>query len=97
MIISNAATEDLLSIVDYIAHDNASAALNFYEETINSLRKLRNMPRMGSAPKNRRLKADGYKRLILDNYIAWYKIDESNQYVNVIRVLHGAMKQEKYL
>ena len=96
-ILTNAANDDLLAVVKYIAQDNANEALKFHDRIIDALQNLSMFPRMGSEPKNKLLQVENYRKLTLGNYIAWYKIDDVNKRVNIIRFLHGAMKQEEHL
>ena len=97
VILTDTASDDLLSAVRHIAQFNYTAAIKFHDETIKSLQRLSKDPHIAPEAANRRLKTLGYRKLVLDNYIAWYKVDDKSRHVKIIRFLHGAMKQEKHL
>lgn len=39
----------------------------------------------------------GYRKLIIDNYILFYLVDEENKQVTIMRVLYGKQKYENLL
>lgn len=43
------------------------------------------------------LKSKGYRKLIIDNYIVFYLVDEGNKQVIIMRVLYGKQKYEDLL
>ncbi|MDW7669905.1 MAG: type II toxin-antitoxin system RelE/ParE family toxin, partial [Bacillota bacterium] len=43
------------------------------------------------------LKKKGYRKLIIDNYIAFYLVNEEERQVVVMRVLYGRQKYESLL
>ena len=43
------------------------------------------------------LRNKGYRKLIIDNYIVFYLIDEENKQVIIMRVLYGKQKYEDLL
>jgi len=43
------------------------------------------------------LKRKGYRKLIVDNYIAFYLVDEEEKQVVIMRVLYGRQKYQDLL
>ena len=74
--ITDPALTDLLGIAEYIAKDSVNNALKFHDKIIASLQNLEITPFIGTVTKIKRLKTAGYRMLIMDNYIAYYIIDE---------------------
>jgi len=86
--ITEAAEKDLVEIVDYIAEDNPSAALKLVEEIEQNISRLEDFPLMGVVPKNRRLTRQGYRILIVDNYLVFYVLLDDGT-VEVRRIISG--------
>lgn len=85
------AGEDILSIINYIADDTqnvdmAIRYLNLLEEGIN---KLADFPEMGAKPRYKSLRTQGYRVLIIENYLVFYKIFEQKKEIMIYRVFHG--------
>lgn len=77
---------DLDSIVDHIALENPSAALDIWDDIERQIERLRDFPRsgrIGRMPETRELVVSGTP------YIVVYLISDD---VELIRVLHGAQK-----
>lgn len=77
---------DLDSIVDHIALENPSAALDIWDDIERQIERLRDFPRsgrIGRMPETRELVVSGTP------YVVVYLVSEN---VELIRVLHGAQK-----
>lgn len=77
---------DLDSIVDHIALENPSAALDIWDDIERQIERLRDFPRsgrIGRMPETRELVVSGTP------YIVVYLVSDG---VELIRVLHGAQK-----
>ena len=83
-----AAEQDLLSIHDWIADDNLRRARSFVEELDKRISKLASHPRLGVVPRHPELKESGYRILIIDDYLAFYKV--RGKTVQIRRVVHGS-------
>jgi len=70
--ITEAAEQDIVEIIDYIAEDNPAAALKLAEKIEKSILRLEDFPLNGVIPKNRRLIRQGYRILIVENYLVFY-------------------------
>ena len=55
------------------------------------------MPKSHPQARESRLKEEGYRKLIVQNYVIPFLIDEDNKIVSVVRVFHGKMNYQKYL
>jgi toxin ParE1/3/4 len=80
-----AAVRDLAAIADFIAADNLTAALGFYDEIDRLLTMIAQYPEMGEAVDHL---SPGVRRLTLGNYLLFYR--HANDEIELIRVLHSA-------
>lgn len=83
-----AAYSDLDEIFDYIMAENPQAADGILESIIQSLHRLESYPHSGAPLFDRSLKNFNFRMVIVDPYIAFYRIIDSK--VIVYRILHGA-------
>lgn len=83
------AIQDLFEIIEYVRKDNPGAAAALVGRFDEALGKLGSFPEIGPVPKDERLRARGYRILVIDNYLAFYVIHEKENIVEVRRVLHG--------
>jgi plasmid stabilization system protein ParE len=86
VLFSERAAKDIISIVEYIAADNAQAAEKLGSNLIELALSLNSMPHRGSRVKNR----PGTLKLILGNYLIYYRVNEAKRTAEIIRFLHGA-------
>jgi toxin ParE1/3/4 len=86
--LTEAAEQDLTEIVDYIADENPSAALKAAIRIEKNILKLENFPLIGVVPRIRRLARKGYRILIVDDYLVFYVIVNSEM-IEIRRVLSG--------
>lgn len=87
----HAAESDLANLLDYIAHDNLTAAYEVYDLIKQQAENLRDYPNLGRVG---RIK--GTRELVIAGtpYIAAYSI--KGETVRILRVLHGAQSWDKY-
>ena len=86
--LTETAEQDLTEIVDYITDENPAAALKVVIRTEKNILKLENFPLIGVVPRIRRLARKGYHILIVDDYLVFYVIVNSEM-VEIRRVLSG--------
>ena len=93
------AADDLDNIYSYISEQlfNSIAARNLINNIESSLIRLKSFPYSCSFVSDEILKGKGYRKLIVDNYIVFYLIDETNEQVIVMRVLYGAQEYQDLL
>ncbi|AGL02437.1 type II toxin-antitoxin system RelE/ParE family toxin [Desulfoscipio gibsoniae] len=86
--ITEAAVQDLAEIIDYIANDNSAAALKLVDKIEQNILQLEDFPLIGAIPKNRRLTRQGYRILIVDNYLVFYVL-LNNETIEIRRIISG--------
>ena len=93
------ASEDLEQIYGYISGKlfAETAANNLLERIENGILRLRSFPYSCSSLLDEPLKARGYRKLIVDNYIVFYLVDESEKQVVIMRILYGAQNHPDLL
>jgi toxin ParE1/3/4 len=82
------AEDDLNEIVVYIASDRPSAAEDIGNKIEKNVGLLSKQPSLGRIPKEEELARLGYRYLVVENYLIFYKIEDRTVYVH--RILHGA-------
>ncbi len=82
------AEQDLVELVSYVGADNPQAAAKILDRIETRLRTLASHPFAGRLPHDPQLVGLGYRLLVIDNYLVFYKI--KGQVVLLHRILHGA-------
>lgn len=82
------AENDLAEIVAYIAAEQPSAAVGQLTRIEKALGLLRKNPYLGKLPNDEHLMELGYRCLIIDDYLAFYTVEEQTVFVH--RIIHGA-------
>jgi toxin ParE1/3/4 len=86
------AEADIEAIALYIAEDNPSAALRWYEEIHSYCQRIADMPGMGVARSHVR---PGLRTFPVGNYLILYRqIDDGAE---IVRVVHGARQWQELL
>ena len=90
------ADEQLRDIVLYRAEvaGNAEAALEFLDRLKQKIDRLADFPESGSFPRYGALRARGYRVLIAEKHLVFYKVDEERKMVIVYAIVDG---QRDYL
>lgn len=85
------ADEQLRDIVLYRAEVTGSieAALAFLAQLEQTIRRLADFPESGSLPRYAALRARGYRVLIAEKQLIFYKVDEERKIVTVYAVADG--------
>lgn len=93
------AYEDLDSIDSYISETlcNESAAERLLDKIEKAAGQLKQFPRMGSEVEDPYLSAKGYRKLVVDNYLLFHLIDDTQKEVIVMRVIYGAREYHDLL
>ena len=86
------AKDDLKSIVLYIKNNlNEPAIANKYAKIIREeIQTLEYLPQKFAIIDDSSIKDLNFRKLIIKNYIAFYRVNEENKIVNVERILYGA-------
>ncbi|MDW7674717.1 MAG: type II toxin-antitoxin system RelE/ParE family toxin [Bacillota bacterium] len=74
-----------------------STANNLLERLERSIMSLRDFPFSCNLVADELLKKKGYRKLIVDNYIIFYIVDEFDKRVVIMRVLYGRQKYQDIL
>ena len=82
------AEQDLVELVSYLAAENPRAAAEVLNHIEARLHALAAHPFTGRVPHDPKLTALGYRALVVDNYLAFYKV--KGKIILVYRILHGA-------
>jgi addiction module RelE/StbE family toxin len=91
--LSPKAKQDILDICKYIKTKlkNIKAAKDLNDKFKKAFNRAAQFPYSGKEYKN------NYRKIIIDNYIAFYEIDEENKIIRFYRVLYGHMNYEKII
>ena len=97
--ISQQAKNDLDDIIAYITLKliNPSAASALLDAVDDCYQHLRRMPYMYGECANARLKAKGYRRAVIKNYVMIYKVDDAAKTVMIMRFFYGARDYQRLL
>ena len=96
---TQAASDDLDQIYTYISGNLLAmqAANDLIDKIQDSVMRLKDFPYLCSFVADEMLKNKGYRKLIVDNFIAFYLVDEEEKQVVIMRILYSAQKYEKLL
>ncbi|EJU28624.1 type II toxin-antitoxin system RelE/ParE family toxin [Selenomonas sp. CM52] len=85
------ADEQLRDIVLYRAEvaGNAEAALEFLDRLKQKIDRLADFPESGSFPRYGALRARGYRVLIAEKHLVFYKVDKERKMVIVYAIVDG--------
>lgn len=85
------ADEQLREIIFYIADDSGSIdiALDYLDKIETAINRLVELPMSGSDPRYSILRRQGYKVLIAERHLVFYKVNESEKTVTVYAVVDG--------
>jgi len=87
------AAEDLRQVVEFIARDNISAAIDWLDETRSLCKLLATQPDIGERMRTSRF--GEVRRHASGNYLVYYRpLDDG---VEIMRVLHGARDQLRHV
>lgn len=89
LIYSLEADRDLTEIFQYIARDSVSRASNYMVRMGKAIATLSEFPNVGHDPTYPEIKGLGIKIFVFEHYLAFYRIDEQNKEVQIIRVRNG--------
>ncbi len=85
------ADEQLREIIFYIADDSGSVdiALNYLEKIEKAINNLEDFPMSGSMPRYSILKKQGFRVLIVERHLIFYKVYEDKKEVVIYAVADG--------
>ena len=85
------ADEQLREIIFYIADDSGSVdiALNYLDKIEKAIARLEEFPMSGSVPRYSILRKQGYRVLIVERHLLFYKVNESEKIVTIYAIVDG--------
>ena len=85
------ADNQLREIIFYIADDSGSVdtALNYLDKIEKAINRLEDFPYSGSLPKYAILRKQGYRVLIVEKHLVFYKVNETAKVVMIYAVVDG--------
>jgi len=93
------ASDDLDKTYRYISEEllSKSSAINILDRIEKEIMRLRRFPFSCNYVADEYLRNKGYRKLIVDNYIVFYLINEVKEQVIIMRVLYGKQNYENLL
>jgi plasmid stabilization system protein ParE len=91
LVVSDRAEKDFDKIITYIAEelDSPQAAGNFSDKVHECYLRLKENPFIHAECQDPRLKKDGFRRAVINNYIMLFKIIEEQKSVWIYRFFHS--------
>lgn len=85
------ADEQLREIIFYIADDSVSVdiALNYLDKIETAIKRLEDFPDSGSIPRYSVLRKQGYRILIVERHLVFYKVDHESRIVTIYSIVDG--------
>lgn len=92
------ADEQLREILFYIAEDSESVdiALNYLDKIEAAINNLEDFPMSGSIPRYSILRKQGYRVLIVERHLIFYKVDNNKRTVIIYAIVDGR-REYRYL
>ncbi|MFZ3129778.1 MAG: type II toxin-antitoxin system RelE/ParE family toxin [Desulfosporosinus sp.] len=93
------ASEDLEQIYSYISGKLFAeiAADNMLAKIESTMMRLKDFPYSCSFVLDEPLKSRGYRKLVIDSYIAFYLVDEIEKQVVIMRILYSAQSYQNLI
>lgn len=86
------AEQDLKDITDYLNELSPQAALKIYDEIVDSIASLEQVPMRCPLAKNTVLRAKAYRLLVVQNYVVFFTVNSNT--VQIRRILYGRRQYE---
>ena len=84
------ASDQLFDVIQYIADDaGANIAYKYLDKLEAAVMNLADFPYSGTVPRYSILKKQGYRVLIVERHLIFYKVDEEKQTVMIHAVVDG--------
>jgi toxin ParE1/3/4 len=93
------AEDQLRDIIYYIADDSGSidTALIYLDKIEESINRLKEFPNSGSIPRYSILKKQGYRVVIVEKHLIFYKVSEENKTVIVYAIVDGRREYQNLI
>ncbi|HZJ77166.1 MAG TPA: type II toxin-antitoxin system RelE/ParE family toxin [Oscillospiraceae bacterium] len=86
-------------IIYYIADDSGSIdiALKYLDKIEESINRLKQFPNSGSIPRYSILKKQGYRVVIVEKHLIFYKVNEENKAVIIYAIVDGRREYQNLI
>ena len=93
------ADEQLREIIFYIADEsgNMDVALKYLDKVEKAINSLEDFPMSGSVPRYSILRRRGYRVLIVEKHLIFYKVDENEKTVTIYAVVDGRQEYKNII
>ena len=93
------AKNDLKRIISYIKNELREPAIaeKYANLIIKEIKVLEYMPQKFSVINSEFLKDNNFRKIVIKNYIAFYRVNEENKIVNIERILYAKTNWESIL
>ncbi len=93
------ADEQLREIIFYIADDSGSAdvALKYLDKIESAIKHLEDFPMSGSIPRYSVLRKQGYRVLIVERHLVFYKVNECDKIVTIYAIVDGRQEYKNLI
>lgn len=99
VLVSEQAQKDLKEIVNYLSSSllEPNIAKNILSEIDKSILSLEEMPHRHCLVSDNLLKKVGIRKLVVKNYIVFFKIYETKKTVGIVRIMYGRRNWQKMI
>ncbi|MCI5874908.1 MAG: type II toxin-antitoxin system RelE/ParE family toxin [Clostridiales bacterium] len=93
------ADDQLRNIIFYIAEDSGDIdiALNYLGKIENAINRLEGFPMSGSIPRYSILRKQGYRVLVVERHLVFYKVDDIAKTVTIYAIVDGRREYRNLL
>lgn len=93
------ADEQLREIIFYVADDSGSVdiALNYLNKIEKVIKRLEDFPLSGSIPRYSILKKQGYRVLIVERHLVFYKVNSNERIVTIYAIVDGRQEYKNLI
>jgi toxin ParE1/3/4 len=93
------AEDQLRDIIYYIADDSGSVdtALKYLDKIEESINRLKEFPNSGIIPRYSILKKQGYRVVIVEKHLIFYKVNEGNKTVIIYAIVDGRREYQNLI
>ncbi len=84
-------------ILNYISEElcNTSAARDFFGKLFENIGVVCSFPETGAFVENEYLTDKSVRKLLIDNYICYYKADETEKVIYILRIVYARRNQNE--
>lgn len=93
------AEDQLGDIIYYIVDDSGSVdtALKYLDKIEESINRLKEFPKSGGIPRYSILKKQGYRVVIVEKHLIFYKVNEENKTIIIYAIVDGRREYQNLI